>query len=97
MPILRYTLLRLVVLAAVLGVLWLVGMRGWLLLAVAFLVAALVSFLVLPRQANDAAAVIARRRGGRTGAMDAAIAQDAAEEDALLDREHREDSDGPRG
>lgn len=95
MPILRYTLLRLAVLAAVLGLLWLVGMRGLLLLAVAVVVSALVSFLLLPRQANEAAAVIARRSGERAGAVDAAIAQDAAEEDALLDE--REDHDGPRG
>ncbi len=94
MPILRYTFLRLLVLAAVLGLLWLVGLRGWLLLVVALVVAALVSFLVLPRQANDAAAVIARRGGRRKAtSLDQAIAQDAAEEDALLEGE---DPDAPR-
>ena len=95
MPILRYTFLRLLVLAAVLGLLWIVGLRGWLLLVVALVVAALVSFLVLPRQANEAAAVIARRGGRRRKAssLDQAIAQDAAEEDALLERD---DPDAPR-
>jgi len=94
-PILRYTFLRLLVLAAVLGLLWIVGLRGWLLLVVALVVAALVSFLVLPRQANEAAAVIARRGGRRRKAssLDQAIAQDAAEEDALLERD---DPDAPR-
>ncbi|HLT82842.1 MAG TPA: DUF4229 domain-containing protein [Phototrophicaceae bacterium] len=93
MPILRYTLLRLLVLAASVGLLWLLGMRGWLLLVVALVVAALVSFLVLPRQASDAAAVLAQRSGRRRQAssLDRAIADDAAEEDALLDGEDPED------
>lgn len=86
MPILRYTLLRLAVLAGSVALLWLLGFRGLLLAAVAVVVAALVSFLALPRHANDAAAVIARRRAGREpSAMDQAIAEDEAEEDALLD------------
>lgn len=89
MPILRYTLLRLVMIAGCLAVLWLLGLRGWLLAVVAIVVAALLSFLLLPRQAGEAAAVIAARRERRpdAGAVDRAIAQDDAEEDALLDGE----------
>lgn len=89
MPILRYTLLRLAMLAGAFALLWLLGFRGWLLAVVAVVVAALVSFLALPRHANDAAAVIARRREGKGGpsAVDQAIAEDEAEEDALLDDE----------
>ncbi|WP_324649500.1 DUF4229 domain-containing protein [Georgenia sp. H159] len=89
MPILRYTLLRLAVLAGAFALLWLLGFRGWLLAVVAVVVAALVSFLALPRHANEAAAVIARRREGRGAprTVDKDIADDEAEEDALLDGE----------
>jgi len=79
-------------LAASFAVLYLLGLRGWLLAVVAIVVAALLSFLVLPRQADEAADVIARRHRGEReeSAVDRAIAQDEAEEDALLDGE-----DGP--
>ncbi|HLV04835.1 DUF4229 domain-containing protein [uncultured Georgenia sp.] len=92
MPIVRYTLLRLAVLAVVLGLLWLVGVRGWLLPLLAVVVAALVSFLVLPKQAGEAAQVLARKRERKP--VEDAIAQDAAEEDALLDGE--DDTPGRR-
>lgn len=67
MAIVRYTLLRLAVLAGALLLFWLLGVRGLLLPLVALIVAALVSFLLLPRHA-DAAAGVARHRGrGRRG------------------------------
>ncbi len=91
MPIVRYTLLRLAVLAAAFGLLWLVGVRGWLLAVLSVLVAALVSFLLLPKQAGEAAAVLARRGERQRERIDRVIDEDAAEEDALLDGEE----DGP--
>ena len=87
MAVLRYTLLRLGLVAAALLVFWLIGLRGWLLGVVSIVVAALLSFLILQPQADAAAGQLAAR--GRRGrqAVDRSIAQDAAEEDALLDGE----------
>lgn len=90
MALLRYTLLRLAVLAACLLVLWLLGMRGLLLGAVAVVTAALISFLAFPRQADAAAGQLASRGRRHRDAVDRSIAQDAAEEDALLDGEQPE-------
>lgn len=50
MAFLRYTTLRLSMLLAVGGVGYLLGMRGVLLAAVAFLVSGILSFFVLDRQ-----------------------------------------------
>lgn len=55
MPILTYTLARLGLFALALGVLYLIGLRGWLLVLVALVVAALASYIALPKLRNDAA------------------------------------------
>jgi hypothetical protein len=57
---LRYALLRLLMLAAVGGILYVVGMRGWLLAFVAVLLSGLVSLFLLMRQRNDAAVNLER-------------------------------------
>lgn len=85
MPLLRYTLLRLALLAGVGVLLWLLGLRGLLLALVAVVVAALLSFLLLPKHADEAAGVLARRHQRARKEVDEAIARDEAEEDALLD------------
>ena len=51
----RYAVLRLLMLITVGGVLYLVGLRDWLLLICAFLISGIVSFFVFMRQ-RDAAA-----------------------------------------
>ncbi|WP_152187486.1 DUF4229 domain-containing protein [Georgenia satyanarayanai] len=89
MPILRYTLLRLALVAGAFALLWLLGLRGWLVAVVAVVVGAMLSYLLLPRQADAAAAVIAERRRRTADSLDEAIAQDAAEEDAIIDGEDR--------
>jgi hypothetical protein len=61
-PFVRYTLLRLLVLAAVGALLLAVGMRGLLWGVVTVLVAAAVSYLVLP---GPRAEVLARLESGR--------------------------------
>ena len=56
----RYAALRLLMLAAVGGVLYLIGMRGWLLAFAAVLVSGIVSLFLLMKQRNDAAVNLER-------------------------------------
>jgi len=56
----RYAALRLLMLAAVGGILYLVGMRGWLLAFAAVLVSGIVSLFLFIKQRNDAAANLER-------------------------------------
>ncbi len=51
----RYTVLRLLMLLAVGGVLYVVGLRGWLLAFLAVLVSGVVSLFLFMKQRNDAA------------------------------------------
>lgn len=53
---LRYTALRLAMFCVVGGILYVVGVRGWLLAVLAVLVSGIVSFFVLMRQRDAAAA-----------------------------------------
>ncbi|MEE6282558.1 DUF4229 domain-containing protein [Georgenia sunbinii] len=98
MPVLIYTLLRIAMFVAVYLVLGFVGFRGWLLIVVAVVVAALLSFLLLPRHANAAAGVIADRVGDRPSRIDQSIEVDQDVEDAILDGEPRrpDEPDQPR-
>lgn len=59
MALIRYSLIRLVLLLAAAAVLYLVGLRGALLWIVAVVVAGLVAFIVLPRFHDRAAADLA--------------------------------------
>ncbi|MGB7982924.1 MAG: DUF4229 domain-containing protein [Candidatus Nanopelagicales bacterium] len=56
----RYAALRLVILLAVGAVLYLVGLRGWLLAFAAVLVSGILSLFLLMKQRNDAAANLER-------------------------------------
>lgn len=94
MRLFRYTLLRLAVLAAVVGVLYLLGMRSWLLALASVVIAALVSYLVLPRARLDAAGHLAEhdplrarthRRAARGRDTRSAAQRDADDEDAQID------------
>ena len=80
--LLKYALARVVVLLAVAGVLYLAGARSWLLWLGALVLAAMVSYLVLPGVRDDAARVIAHRERDR-----ARVSEDDAEEDRLLDEQ----------
>lgn len=51
----RYALLRLLMLAAVGGILYVIGMRGWALAFAAVLVSGIVSLFLFMKQRNDAA------------------------------------------
>lgn len=56
-----YTALRLAIFAAALGLLYLAGARGVLLIAIAAVVSAAISFVVLARQREAMAGSISRR------------------------------------
>jgi cell division protein FtsW (lipid II flippase) len=61
---LAYTTLRLAIFAAALGLLYVAGARGILLLAVAAVVSAIISFVLLARQREAMAGTISRRVTG---------------------------------
>ena len=56
----RYSALRLLMLGAVGAVLYIVGLRGWLLAIAAILISGLVSLFLLMKQRNDAAVNLER-------------------------------------
>ena len=98
MRLLRYSLLRLLILAACAGVLHLAGLRSWLLAIVALVVAALVSYLALPKARLGAARALAehdpaRRRAERPERPKSRTrrraAQDASDEDAEIESQTR--------
>ncbi|RPF27441.1 DUF4229 domain-containing protein [Georgenia muralis] len=89
MRLVVYSLLRLLMVLAAAGVLYLVGLRSWALWAAAIVVAALVSYVVLGRQRAAAAAVLAAHdpTRGATDRLARAGESDAAYEDSVLDAE----------
>lgn len=62
MALLRYTLLRLALLGVVAGVLYLLNLRGFLLLLVAFLVSGIISIVVLNRARDEVSTSLVARR-----------------------------------
>jgi len=91
MPIVTYSVLRLGLFGACLGVLYWAGLGGWLLVVVAAFAAWGVSYAVLagPR---DAAAVVLAERAERRAAgrrFSPAVEADAAHEDAVVDAAER--------
>jgi len=75
----RYAGLRLLMLVAVGGILYLIGLRGWLLAFAAVLVSGVVSLFLLMKQRNDAAINLERQLEGlrhRHPHEDAGLAQD---------------------
>lgn len=84
-----YTLWRVLLFVALLGVGYLVGLRSWLLVVVAAVVALAVSYLTLRGPRDAAAAWLAERAERRkaTGErFSRKIEDDAAYEDAVVDR-----------
>ncbi len=83
MPLLVYTLLRIALVIAAGGVLYLLGLRGLLLVGLAVVVGALLSYVLLPAQRRDAAGALQSiaEREPRASTPDA----DARAEDAELD------------
>lgn len=95
MPLAVYSAVRLALLGAVVLLLALAGLRGWLLLGVAVVIAWLASYALLGRLRDGAARYLAeaaeRRRSGEGPRFGPRIEADAAYEDALV-----ADRDGAR-
>lgn len=94
MPLVVFSALRVGLLLVAVALLWLVGMRDWLLVVVAAVIAWAVSYAVLGRQRDAAALWLAdrtarRARSGRPAGRD----RDADAEDAEADGRH---NDRPR-
>jgi len=62
MALLKYTLLRLALLAVTAGVLYLVGLRDWILLFAAFLLSGVISIFALNRARDDVSSSLAQRQ-----------------------------------
>jgi len=87
-PVVVYSLLRLGAFVLALLGLWLAGMGSWLLVVVAAVVAAALSYVLFGKQRDAAAAWIADRRatGEQGPRFSRAVRDDAAAEDAIADR-----------
>jgi hypothetical protein len=75
----RYALLRLLMLVAVAGILYVIGMRGWLLAFAAVLVSGIVSLFLFMKPRNDAAVNLEHQVDGwrhRHDHGDAGLAQE---------------------
>ncbi|MDR7382706.1 DUF4229 domain-containing protein [Promicromonospora iranensis] len=93
MPLLIYSLLRLALFGAALGLLYVVGLRGWLLPIVAVVVALALSYLTLTKPRDAATRWIAARADRRAAerAVFPNVDADAAHEDAQVDQRFRTD------
>lgn len=98
MRLIVYTLLRVLMVLAAGGLLYLAGLRSWGLWTAAIVVGALVSYVVLGRQRAAAAAVLAEHDPTRraTDRLARAGDVDAAYEDAVLDADPPADRDVER-
>jgi Mn2+/Fe2+ NRAMP family transporter len=76
-PTLAYTSARILLFVAALGVLYLAGARGALLLGLAIIISGVVSFIVLSRQRDQMSGALANRiRDWRTRLDEGARAED---------------------
>src|SRR5699024_1836212 len=96
MPVLVYSLLRILLIVIAGAGLYLAGMRGLLLVVVAVLVGAALSYLVLDPYRRASAQWLQSRGKGHTR-MEDRLESDAEAEDALLDeQEQHEREAGPQ-
>lgn len=85
MPLLTYTSLRVALVVGAGALLYVLGVRSWLLVVLAVLIGAGLSYVLLagPRQA--AADDLERRTGGRPTNLEKSLARDGDDEDAQFD------------
>lgn len=88
-PVLVYTLGRLVLLALSAGALWLLGTRGFLWILLSFVVAALLSYVLLRNLRED----VGRSFGGVFSRINQRIEQSKVAEDDLIESAQREASE----
>lgn len=91
MPVVTYSLLRLAVFVVALVGLWFAGMGSWLLVVVAAVVAAALSYVLFGKQRAAAAQWLADRRAPGAPRFSRAVEEDAATEDAIADRLHEQE------
>jgi len=87
-PFLIYSALRLLLLGVTAVVLYVIGLRGLLLAVLAIVIAAMLSFLLLRKQANATAVYFDQRRQRRARTIDRVdrfISEDAAAEDEAVE------------
>ena len=96
MPVLVYSLLRLLLVVAAGGGLYLAGMRGLLLVIAAVLVGAGLSYVLLDRFRRASGEWLASRGRGKTRWEDR-LASDADDEDALLGVDEPDTDEGRGG
>jgi hypothetical protein len=102
LPLLKYTVLRLALFVASMGVLYLLGMRGLLNVAVAALISLMLSYVLLRRPREDLSQAIAGRISRRLAdpserRTPLGLDDDAAAEDAALDAVALADNPPPPG
>jgi hypothetical protein len=91
--VLAYSSARILLLVASMGLLYLAGARGWILLALAILVSALASYILLSRQRDVMSAALSGRltkAGAKAAELRSRLEEGTAAEDA-------EDTDNDTG
>ncbi|UFU05821.1 DUF4229 domain-containing protein [Ruania halotolerans] len=86
MPVLAYSVLRILLIVVAGFGLYLAGMRGVLLVAGAVLIGAGLSYVLLEKFRRASAAWLQARGGGRPSRFAAALGSDAREEDEIIAR-----------
>jgi Protein of unknown function (DUF4229) len=89
-PAVAYTVSRLLLFGAAMAVLYLIGARGLLLVALAALASGLVSFVLLSRQRDAMSAAVADRIRRTRERMDALAAAEDVDEETRPRRESRD-------
>lgn len=92
MPLLTYTAMRIALVLGAGALLWVLGVRGWLLLVLSVVIGAGLSYVLLDGPRRAAANELQRRTGGEPTALERAVARDDDEEDAQVQRRS-----GPEG
>lgn len=85
MPFVVYSVLRIALLFACLGILWWVGLRSWLVVVVATFLAWGLSYVLLSGPRDAAARQLAERAERRRLAGDTAVLGKRAQEDADIE------------
>jgi uncharacterized protein DUF4229 len=94
-PVLRYTTLRLAIFAVALVLLWLVRVRGLLLVALAVLISGLASYALLQRERDAVSARVAAAASQRKSRSAARAAREDGVAEELAESEAANVSDAP--
>lgn len=92
-PVVTYTLLRLVLFAAATAGIWWAGMHSWLAPVAGLVIGWLLSYVLLGKQRERAAAFVQERSERRGSRAPTATEKDAELEDAIDEAARREGTD----